>query len=226
MIDKGPLDKLRVPEQLTARVVEPDTLAVRGYACEQDLARYYGFPDTAYLALTGELPGEAVSRALDAALTFLAPVTVAEAPGHAAVLARVCAADTAATISIAATTLAEQAHHLLDSLAPWIGWLAEPAGPRPDGFGPVDGRDADSSRRLAEIVADAGLDVPALREPTSRSAAIAAVLHACGLRSREQMAVMIVTARLPCVMAEALNVPLASFQSYPMHLPPYHVERP
>lgn len=226
MNDNGPLDELPFPSQLTARVVDPVSRAIHGYDPERDLARHYRFTDSAFLALTGELPGDAASGGLDLALTFLAPTSVAEAPGHAAVLARVCAADLGATLAVASTALAEQARHVVESHAPWIAWLSESGGQAPAGFDAIDERERESVATLRGRIAAVGVEVPKLSDTTSRMASILAVLHACGLRKPEHMAVLLVMARLPCVMAEAMAVPLASFQGYPMHLPPFHWEQP
>lgn len=220
MTGEGPLERIAVPPVLTGRVVDPATRAIHGYQAEEDLARHYRFIDVAFLALTGELPDEAASRALDIAMTFLAPVSVAEAPAHAAVLARVCAADLGATLAIAATALAEQARFIVDRHADWISWLEEQDTSFPDG-GVIDEQERASCLRLAALLAEAGLTVPAVAKANSRMCALLAVLHACGLRNSEQMAAVLVVARMPSVVAEAFATPLASFESYPMHLPPF-----
>jgi hypothetical protein len=98
------------PEQLTARVVDPGPpVRIHGYAVADDLARHRSVSDVTYLALTGELPSEEQSRVFARTMVVLSAITVAEAPAHAAVLARICDGTTSAIIGTAAIVLAEQA---------------------------------------------------------------------------------------------------------------------
>jgi citrate synthase len=86
---------------------------IHGYAVEGDLAPHYRFSDVIYLSLTGELPTDAQSRTFERALILLSPISIAEAPSHAASLARVCDATHSAVIGTGAIALAEQARFMV-----------------------------------------------------------------------------------------------------------------
>ena len=109
-----PFDKGAWPNRLTARVVsrEPDA-RIHGYAVATDLASHYRFSDVVYLSLSGELPTDEQSQTFERALILLAPISIAEAPSHAASLARVCDGSNSAVIGTGAIALAEQARHAL-----------------------------------------------------------------------------------------------------------------
>ena len=110
----GPLETETFPERLSARVVEPGpSPRVHGYDVEADLARYYRASDLTLLSLTGELPSPGASAAFEVACMFLAPISVAEAPVHAAVLARLCAAPSSSIAAVAAIALSQQARALV-----------------------------------------------------------------------------------------------------------------
>jgi hypothetical protein len=81
---------------------------VHGYDVERDLARHYRFSDVTLLALVGRLPSDEQFEAFDAAMSFLAPLPITEAPTHAAVLARICGAQSSGVIGAAAVALAER----------------------------------------------------------------------------------------------------------------------
>jgi hypothetical protein len=98
------------PDKLTARVVQPgDDPRIHGYAVAADLAKHYRFSDVIFLSITGELPTEDQSAKFERALILLSPISVAEAPSHAASLARVCDGSNSAVIGTGAMALAEQA---------------------------------------------------------------------------------------------------------------------
>src|SRR5581483_9322042 len=84
----GPIDVGLWASQLTARVVEAGGAPrIFGYDVQAGLARHYSFGEVVLLCLSGEVPPREVGRAFEIALSFLAPVSVAEAPVHAAGLA-------------------------------------------------------------------------------------------------------------------------------------------
>jgi len=190
------------PEQLTARVVDPGPpLRIHGYAIDDDLARHRSVSDVTYLALTGELPDAERARVFAATMVFLAGITVAEAPAHAAVLARICDGTTSSILGTAAITLAEQARW---SVAEYRN----------------GGASDDRSPRVAALAALTGLDLP---HGAAVSAAFAA-LEWCGLQRDEQLEAAFVTARLPVVAAEALATPTGSFRDYPLNVPRFVYE--
>jgi hypothetical protein len=221
----GPIDDGVWPSQLPAHVVDPGPPArIRGYDVEADLAKHYRYPDVLRLALAGELPSDAVSRAFDVALQLLAPSDVTAAPAHAAVLARICGARTSALIGIAAVTLAEQARHVVAEHAALLAWLNIPSGAFPAAFvaaGPADVRAVEA---LRAALAEAGLEVAALVHGPTRLAALLATLHACGLTEAEHLEAVLVLAQLPCVLGEAFAAKAGAFQHYPMRVPPFRHE--
>src|SRR5262245_62268100 len=89
----GPIEDNPWPSKLTARVVSPGPRPVlHGYDVQGDLAQHYGFGEVLLLALTGTPPDAERGHDFDVALIFLAPISIAEAPVHAASLARLCRA--------------------------------------------------------------------------------------------------------------------------------------
>ena len=115
----GPVESREWPNTLLARAVGPgQERRIFGYDAERDLAKHYAFSDALLLGLTGELPDEPRARAFAIALTFASPMSVAEAPMHAAVLARVCGVRTGGTLAIAMLALGEQVESLLRRLEP------------------------------------------------------------------------------------------------------------
>jgi hypothetical protein len=216
------------PETLTARVVTPGPEPrLAGYDVEGDLAVYYPFTATILLALVGELPSDAAIRAFDVALHFLAPAAVNEAPTHAALLARHCAGPTRSVTGVAAIALAEEAAWVVREHDEWLAWLAAPVvlEPPPDRWRATQPEDVRAARRLSDAVARTGLAVPALAHGPTRTAAIFAVLVACGLRTKAQIESAWVLARLPAVLAEA-RAAKPGFRDYPFDLPQVMYEEP
>jgi hypothetical protein len=211
----GPVEAFAFPSTLSARVVDPsDAPRIHGYDVQTDLAGRYSLAELALLAATGELPDRESGRALEVALAFLSPSSVAEAPAHTAVLARLCGATTAATLAAAALTLAEQARELVST---HLDWLAAPQAAASPGElpGVVRLRDALPPRFAA---------LAGLTEAPSVEAAALLVLRACGATTPEALESLVVWARLPCAAAEALAVRPASFREYPMDVPRFEYE--
>lgn len=216
----GPLEQDGpFPDVLTGRVVTPgEQPRIQGYEVEADLARHYGVLETAFLALTGELPNEKSARALNVALVFIMAVPVNEAPSHVAALARLSGARDSAMIGAAAIALAEQTRVLLDEHVELLEWLRQPSGSLPSAYRSK----ADGERLAVEQLRAAlpeGYPVPGLVAGATRQAAVLAVLFSCGLRRRSQLEAMLVFARLPTVLAEGLSERATAFQRYPINLP-------
>lgn len=221
----GPLEAAPFPERLTARVVTPGREPrVHGYDVESDLARHYGAADLVLLSLTGELPAPPARAAFEVAWSFLAPVTVADAAGHAAVLARLCGATTASTVGVAAIGLAEQARVLLAEHDELLRWLQSDAPALPERYQSRELEVRAAVARLRRALAATGLSVPALQQSPTRDAALLSVLFACGLARAEQLEAAVVLARLPCALAEGFAEATANFAEYPMHLPAFAYE--
>jgi citrate synthase len=217
---RRPLDEAPWPDKLTARVVAPGPRpTIHGYDVEEDLARHYSFAETVLLALTGKIPTAEQGRAFEVALQFAAPSPISEAPTHAAVLARVCAGTTSSIQGTAAIALAEQARSLVDEHRGWVQQLSSAAAILCTEAGTVSAQERESVDRLRRALRGT-IDVPALAHDLSRSAALLATLHACGLTNAEQMECALVLAKLPVATAEALATPAGSYRDYPLLVPP------
>jgi hypothetical protein len=220
----GPLEQHRFPERLTARVVSPGARPqVHGYDVEHDLARHYGLSDLVLLSLVGELPTDQARAAFDVAVLFAAPVSVAHASTHAAVVARLCGSPPSAIIGAAAIGLAEQARALLAEHGELLAWLDEGRGELPQRFTATSDAEREAVHRLRAAL-PVGFDVPALAGSPTRDAAVLGVLHAVGVRRAEQLAVALVAARLTTTMAEALAERPTNFGRYPANLPTYRYQ--
>jgi hypothetical protein len=221
----GPLEEASFPDQLSARVVTPGANPrLHGYEVEGDLAVHYTSAELTLLSLTGELPSEQALAMFEVASAFLAPVSVAHASTHAAVLARLCGATTSTTLGTAAIGLAEQARALLDQHEDLLRWLRNPTDELPEPFRAKGPEDAASVDRLRTLLSKRGLTLPLLELRPTRTAALLMLLHVAGLRRRERIEVAIVLSRMPSVMAEALAERPTNFGNYPMNLPRFAYE--
>ena len=211
---RGPLEAVPWPETLDAYAVSDDdeTLRLHGYDVEADVAAHYRFSDALYLAIKADLPNDPRSRALEIALTFALPLSVAEAPIHAAALARICGARPSGVASVASLALGEQTSETVRELLPVLRGEAEP---------PVDvtPRAAASVARLRALLTGV-LDVPLLDRQPSRELAILAVLWACDLRTEWELVHAMTLARLPSAVAESGPRRPLDFASYPTTTPP------
>jgi hypothetical protein len=216
----GPLDEVSWPDKLTARVVAPGPPpAIHGYGVEEDLARHYSFAETVLLALTGNIPRAQQARAFEVALHFAAPAPIHESPTHAAVLARICAGTTSSIQGTAAIALAEQARVVVAEHHAWIESMSGAIESVALEHRAASEDDRASVQRLRRALGGL-IDVPALDHDVARWAAILATFYACGLKKAEQMECVLVLAKLPIAMAEALATPAGSYREYPVLLPP------
>jgi hypothetical protein len=218
---EGPLENgAAFPEVLTARVVTPGSAPrIHGYDVEGDLARHYQPSDVTLLMLTGELPEPAVSSAFAVALVFLAPVSVAHAATHSAVLGQLCGAPAASVFGVAAIGVAEHARYLVQEHAELLTWLGTPGQPLPARYQSRDNADVEAVQRLKAALSASGLDVPGLVQAPTRDAALVMLLFACGLSRPEQLTAALTWARLPSAIAEALAERPTNFANYPTNLP-------
>lgn len=221
----GPLEAASFPDRLSARVVTPgDRPRLHGYDIERDLAAHYTSSELTLLSLTGELPSEEALAMFEVASTFCAPVSVAHASTHAAVVARLCGATTSTTIGTAAIGLAEQARALLDEHDDLLRWLRKPTAELPLPFRAKAAEDRSSVERLRALLSKRGLTLRSLDLGPTRMAALLMLLHAAGLRRRSRIEVAIVLSRMPSVIAEALAERSTNFRNYPMNLPRFSYE--
>ena len=220
----SPLDSDGGTRQLVGHVVSlGESPRILGYDVASDLVCHYSFAEMMLLMLTGELPERDKGRAFDIALGLLSPVSVAEAPCHAAVLARIAGADTTGLIGVASVALAEQTRVWLSKLAPFLEWLDHAEGAPPTTSlekGDRDGETAEPRRLLRDI----GSAIPGMEHDLERDALVLAVLHHCGLTTSAQIEAAVVMARLPCVMAEVHAYTPGKLDEYPVNLPHFRYE--
>ena len=222
---RGPLEEGTWPDTLLARVVTPgDDPRVRGYDVESDLALYYRASDVTLLALTSELPTPDLSAAFEVAQVYLAPVSVAHASTHAAVVARLCGASASATIGVAASALAEQARVLVSDHEELLAALPIAGSELPACAIATSEPELTAFTRLEAALARVGFTFPTWSARPTRLAALIYVLYSCGLTRREQLEAVIVQSRLMCTLAEAFAERKANFNRYPVNLPRFRYE--
>lgn len=218
--DVGPIDSRTWPRELDARAVAAGAEhRLFGYDVERDLAAFYRFSDLIFLALVGELPDEARSRAFEVALCFAMPVSVADAGVHAPLLARLCGARPSGVLSVAGLVLAEQTTALLSKVS---AALAERDIGQPNSL-PAELRATNEAERRS-VVALASLlkgviEVPVLADDPNREIALISVLRACGVTQDFQLASLLALARMPSALAEATRVRPGDFGTYPIDTP-------
>ena len=216
---RGPLESRPWPTQLEAHAITPGAAPrLQGYDVESDLAPAVRFSDLLFLSVTGELPAPNVSRALEIALAFLLPLSVAHAPIHAAALAKMCGARPSGVLAIASLSLAEDAAAIFAECRPVLEGAAVPAT-----LVATSDEENASVARLAALL-DGVLDVPLLALRPTRSLALFAVLWACGLRTELALTTVVTFARLPAAIAEAAPRTPLSFDRYPTLTPPVEYE--
>lgn len=222
----GPIERHVWPERLTAHAVSSGSEPrLHGFDVQTDLARHYTPIDVAFIALTGDAPSAEVSRALEVALTFLSPASIADAPVHAAALARICGARVAGIVGVAAVALAEQARTLFDEHEEVLPRLVTGSlNGMAARFAARDADEAEAVQRLRNALGPFCNRVPAIGYDLRLDTAILATLLACGLRTRDQLEVLFTQVRLPIACAEALAWKAADLRAYPMDLPQFVYE--
>jgi hypothetical protein len=224
--DLGPIESREWPSELIAHSSPADQRRLFGYDVERDLSAFYRFSDIIFLSLRGELPDEARSRAFEIALCFAAPLSVADAPVHAAVLARLCGAREGGVFSTAALTLAEHAAtQLSETNAALIARDLSESGPLPEALRARDDAERNSVASLGRLL-EGVLDVPVLREEPTLEVALVAVLRRCGFISTFEITSVLVLARLPVTLAEASRTKPGEFGTYPIDTPHFEYVAP
>jgi hypothetical protein len=223
----GPIEDQTWATKLQSRVVTPEASPrIHGYDVENDLAEHYGFADSLMLAALGDLPNDPERRAIEIALHFLAPMSVAHAPSHAGMLTRLCGATQSASFAAGAYLLAEDARVLVEAHTDLIAYLADDDKKILERFAAKNAADRASVARLRKAIAKTGVVVPALDHDLSRDAALLSVLVACGARAAGQLELFVMLGRFACVAAEALATTPTQFRNYPISLPPFRFEAP
>ena len=171
---------------LEARVVRPGREPLlHGYDVQRDLVQL-SHAEVLLTALTGEVPSPQAGAAMAIAMTFAAPISVAEAPAHAASLARRCGTDHAGVMGVAALALVEQARHLVET-------------------GGDRGDEGEAVGRLRDALGQRGVELEG--EGSDLWQAIVEVFRFCGLHEPWQLECAIVLSRLPVAVAEAMAAP-------------------
>jgi hypothetical protein len=221
-VKNGTIESREWPATVQARIVGPGAApTIHGYALHDDLAKHYRFADIVLLSLTGELDPVA-GAALDVVLRFACATSVADAPTHAATLAKLCGSRVSGIVSIAATGLAEQSRAILDEHERVIPRLV---------IGSLNGMAKDYAARdederhaveaLRQALGSFTARVPALGYDIRIDTAIVAVLLGCGLREREHLELALTLARLPVACAEAFAAETGAFKEYAINTPAF-----
>ncbi len=219
---EGLLDGVVFPTQLSAHVVEPaDDPRIHGYAVQRELGHSVGFADVIWLSLCGELPNDVEREAFSRALTWLAPLHVADGSVHAGVLAKVAGAPEEVLPSIAALALAQRTMAELQALEPVFAWLAQRSAPLPE-----VAQGATSAEGWLQLCDDAKRWFGE-RSPFNpwlvwkRDAAAWALLRLLGFEDRARLISFGVLARLPVALAEAACTASGSVMKYPTQTPAF-----
>jgi hypothetical protein len=222
----GPVEDHTFPPTIEARLVTPGpNPRLHGFSVEEDLSLHYRYPELVLLALTGTPPEEAHGRAFDVVLQFLAPLAIAEAPTHAAMLARICGAPSSSILSVACIALAERARHVVSEHMALIDWFERSTTPElPVDYCSRNEDDRASVERLKRALAAVGVEVPRLELSPSRWTATFMTLYFAGLHRPDQWEAVLVMASLAPVCAEAQAHSPGVLTVYPMDLPDFLYE--
>jgi len=219
----GPVEELNWAAKLQAHVVTPGNRPrIHGYDVRGDLLNCTSFSGLILLTLTGELPAPDVLLAFEKALFILATVSVAEAPVHASVLSGLCGSSSCGMTGVAAITLAQQAHWIVNEHMELFQSLAAKAIPPEHLFSPQNEEEQADTELLVCALEKAGVKPPKACKGLKPISAALAVLHeCCGLTDPWLMEAVLVLARIPCTLAEGRAVQPGGFRSYPIDLPQF-----
>lgn len=217
--EHGPVEDGPWADKLPAQAVTPtDPPRLFGYDVHEDLAHHYRFSEVLWLAATRELPADGAADVLECALTYLLPVSVAEAPANAASVAQACQSSLASVASVGAIALAQQGQWVLERHAPLWPWLRGEVEAFPEALrGRPD--EAPAVRRFASALARVSYTHRIFECSPGLHTAALAVLFDLGFREPEQLLTLWMSSRLPCVLAEAFAGGRGRLYEYPMDLP-------
>lgn len=217
-LEAGPVEKQVWKEQLEAHaVLAGDEPRLFGYAIASDLARHYSFAEYLLLALTGELAEPEIAKAFEQILFFAAHLSVADAPIHATVLARLCGARTGGVLAVGAIALGEHAENEIELT------LAEL---ETGALGDARCVRSDAERAAVARLRAALPEGIAWPHDASLATAITAALRACGLVTAPAITMALTFARLPLACAEALCTKPGNFGAYPIDTPHFEYVPP
>lgn len=225
-IPEGIFDNFPSPDKLDARVISlsPDP-AIHGYSVFSDLALHYNFSEMIYLTLTGKTPTRQIGQAFEYALKFLFPITAAEAPSNAGILAMVLAGAPASVLGTTGVLLVDMARYWVEKHKALLSWLDSPDATFPEQYQNKDIENKKIVLQLSEIISQIGISCPIFEHDPTLIAALIAVLHACGLKKPEQIQAVIVFAKYPCAIAEGYATTPYDCNSYPMRVPDYKYQQ-
>lgn len=219
---RGPIEDLPWAATLEARVFTPGHRPrAHGLDVYGDLAQHYRASDVVLTSLRGEPPSTAESELFDAALAFLVPFTVGEAPTHAAVLTRACGAPVSAVMAVGTALLAEHTAAVLERHAVLLRWLDTGGSPLPEEFRCSSDEEREAVALLARRVERCGIELPILDHDPTLLAGLLAACHRCGLRDPDRLAAVLMIARVPGLLAEGLAALHGERRSYPLDVPHY-----
>lgn len=229
-IEPGPIDVHQWPEQLTGRVVDArlEEPHVQGYALLGDLARHYGFAETLFASITGDLPDDRAAALFRLALLAWTPAAVGDASVHIGIVARVAGSRPSAALGAVCLGLAEEANDLVARHAAFLEWHA---GGR---IGAVpDGCRAERSDPWVESLLTAaralGIDEASLAGLDATWTWDAARLHllvAAGLSTPERIIAVVMAARFVTAAGETLAQPPHDTDNYPLKVPRFEYRDP
>lgn len=219
----GPVEDLKWASRLQAHVVTPgERPRIHGYDVRADLAGNISFSQLIILTLTGQLPTEKALQAFETVIVFLAPISVAEAPVHASVLAGLCGANSSGIMGVTGITLAQQASFIVTEHSELLNKLSSGEKQSLAPFGPQNAGEREETELLVKALEKAGLQAPKECRELNPVAAALTVLHkCCNITDPQVMEAVLVMARIPCVLAESRAVQPGGFRSYPIDLPKF-----
>jgi hypothetical protein len=228
--EPGPLDLHHGPEQLVGRVVEARVTEphLQGYALLGDLARHYGFAETLYASITGNLPDDRTGAVFQLALMAWTPVTVGDASVHAAIVARVAGSRASAALGAVCVGLAEEANAVVERHAALIEWHARGRhGPVPDCVR------AETPDPWVAALLDAARALridPTFLEGLDRlwtwDAARLHLVVAAGLDTPERIIAAVMAARFVSAAGETIAQPRFDIYGYPINVPRFQYRDP
>lgn len=214
------IDRQQWAQRLRANVLSSgDDPMVFGYSVEEDLITC---PPAVlqYICLTGLPPDPVQLSAFSVALALATAISIGEAPVHAAVLARLCAADTSSIQTTAAAGLAEQSRFEVATASDLLSWLRA----NDDRDFPLSIRsDRDEDKRTRDRVIAALIEsaraLRCLRPTMTRRHLVISLLFQSGLVDETQLQRALVFGRLLPSVAEALTAEPGAFKQYPTDIP-------
>jgi hypothetical protein len=227
LADPSPLDAFGNQGEIEGFVVDTgEGVRVHGFDVHEDLARHYGFAEVILLTLLGEPPDEDTGRAFGVAMIVSSPVSIAEAPAHAARVAHVSGSDGAGVVSLAAISLGEQVRWLFSRYNGFLGRLESPNGEvLPEEFRAQDAEERWQVEGFrGALPGSYGAD-PIFDDDPGFWPAVLAILFRCGLRRREHLLTVLVASRLVSTVAEGFAGESGALASYPVNLPPMSYRR-